>query len=162
MVAVDRTRMAQAKERRATLPPTVCKTCLIEKPTLSFSPTGQSQTISKECNQCRRSRARRKFRAEHGRSTPHWREVWQAMKRRNKNGVMISATWFRDNIYCKPCVYCDHPAPSTADRIDNRVGYTETNIVSACVMCNVSRGYIFTSEEMFVIGPYLRGVLNAR
>ena len=44
-----------------------------------------------------------------------------------------------DKITAEPCFYCQRPAPSGVDRIDNHLGYEASNVVSACSACNYAK-----------------------
>lgn len=44
------------------------------------------------------------------------------------------------------CKYCDTPESLGVDRINSKLGYIETNVVSCCSMCNKMK-FTFTSEE---------------
>lgn len=46
----------------------------------------------------------------------------------------------------------------TVDRIDNKKGYTLENIQRICFLCNAIKGLWFTSEEMKILGTYIREI----
>ena len=67
----------------------------------------------------------------------------------------------------KKCVYCGIPEDDlihmgnyyyekcdrlTVDRKDNSVGYKEGNIVLSCYRCNMTKGDVFSFDEMVEIG----------
>ena len=56
------------------------------------------------------------------------------------------------------CTYCGGSLPKTGhgfDRINNAVGYIESNIVACCFRCNLIRGTNLSYEEMKALGPAL-------
>lgn len=62
-----------------------------------------------------------------------------------------------------PCFYCGTIDDKRGlDRIDNSLGHTKANTVSACWTCNRVRGSDFTQQEMLIIGPVVRKILNDR
>lgn len=63
----------------------------------------------------------------------------------------------------KPCTYCREPIETIGlDRIDNSKGYTVSNIVSCCTLCNITRGDRFTHQEMKdYIGPTIARIRRA-
>lgn len=60
-----------------------------------------------------------------------------------------------------PCVYCGGQSASF-DRIDNGSGHTEDNCIPACGLCNMTRGNRFTVDEMKLIGPVIRQIMDTR
>lgn len=49
----------------------------------------------------------------------------------------------------QPCFYCGTPANplNGIDRLDNAIGYTETNTVPCCKVCNWGKGDKLSSSE---------------
>lgn len=57
------------------------------------------------------------------------------------------------------CYYCSGPLDPTGsglDRIDNTQGYTETNVVACCGLCNKVKRDYFTIEEMVILGGVIK------
>ena len=44
------------------------------------------------------------------------------------------------------CVYCGKAGPGGIDRVDNALGYTESNCVSACTTCNIAKKTLTLDE----------------
>ena len=74
-------------------------------------------------------------------------------------------TWY--NLQPKHCVYCNIPELDlkhmgnyyfdkcdrlTVDRMDNSIGYRNDNIVLSCYRCNMTKGDVFSFDEMVEIG----------
>lgn len=112
-------------------------------------------------------KSKRKESAKKHRQSEKGRVVWliQAYKRIDKSKSMnceITRTWFMDNIFNHPCIYCGDYERIGCDRIDNSIGHTPENVVPCCADCNVSRMNRFTFNEMLVIGRAIRKVKVAR
>jgi hypothetical protein len=63
------------------------------------------------------------------------------------------------------CVYCGFQLPKTGsclDRIDNRDGYQPHNVVPCCTECNLTRGDMYTHQEMRILGESIRALKLAR
>ena len=60
------------------------------------------------------------------------------------------------------CIYCGTTQDLGLDRIDNSIGHIPSNCVPACIHCNMVRGNRFSHQEMFVLGPSIRKVIDAR
>lgn len=72
-----------------------------------------------------------------------------------------------ENLIKMPCEYCglsnDVEAGAGLDRLDNNCGYVVGNVVSCCVLCNLTRADNFTPEEMRIyIGPAIAAVRRER
>lgn len=75
----------------------------------------------------------------------------------------LTTKWFRENIQCKPCHYCQRSdVRMGCDRMDNTRGHTTDNVVPACKDCNFARGDRFTYEEAIILGATIRAILAAR
>jgi hypothetical protein len=75
----------------------------------------------------------------------------------------LDATWFRENIECKPCFYCGSMASRNGcDRINNKLGHTKKNVVACCWTCNVVRGDRFSHAEMMILGQSIHAIKKAR
>lgn len=69
------------------------------------------------------------------------------------------------SVLSKPCTYCEGPLALTGggiDRIDNKIGYIASNIISACAVCNWLRHDIFAFEEMKDIGAVVKKIRAMR
>ncbi len=66
----------------------------------------------------------------------------------------------------RPCHYCrlanDVEAGRGLDRLDNTKGYTPSNVVPCCSLCNMTRGARFTPREMVLIGRAVRLIRQQR
>ena len=73
------------------------------------------------------------------------------------------------------CLYCSRTADElitkknnirkevmTTERIDNSLGYSQSNCVSACYDCNRIRGDRFSYNEMLKIGETIKGLYTLR
>ena len=59
----------------------------------------------------------------------------------------ISLDYFK-SFWGKPCYYCgDDNGHNGVDRVNNKKGYEEGNIVSCCVGCNFAKGHRFTAKQ---------------
>ena len=80
-----------------------------------------------------------KFGYVHGRETQNSRirsYKRAAKKRRFEWGLTTIAAY---QLMESPCCYCGAGAPNGIDRVDNKLGYTTTNVVPCCNMCNVAK-----------------------
>ncbi len=65
----------------------------------------------------------------------------------------------------KPCFYCDNllgqksVSGSGLDRLDSNLGYTESNVVSCCIICNQMKSNCLTVEETKVAA---QAIINFR
>ena len=56
----------------------------------------------------------------------------------------------------KPCSYCDDTdCRMTVDRVDNDLGHLTTNVVPACIRCNLTRGNM-PYEAWLVVAPGMK------
>lgn len=66
----------------------------------------------------------------------------------------------------KPCHYCGSPHLEQSgrglDRLNNKNGYHNDNVVSCCPECNMVRNNIFTPEEMRLLGEVIHKIKLAR
>lgn len=69
---------------------------------------------------------------------------------------------FMINIFNSKCVYCQSEERIGCDRIDNNIGHIKSNCVPCCPYCNVARSDNFTHEEMFILGPTIRKIMELR
>lgn len=74
----------------------------------------------------------------------------------------LTPEWVLDNIIDKPCHYCGSSVKIGADRIDNAIGHTQTNVIPACPLCNRTRSNRFTVEEMKQIGEVIARIRKQR
>lgn len=82
-----------------------------------------------------------------------------------KRGLVsdITGPWMLENIFGKPCVYCERIANNMGcDRIDNSFGHTTSNCVPCCPECNTCRMDVFSHDEMKIIGKTIRAVIDSR
>lgn len=48
---------------------------------------------------------------------------------------------FVEEMIAKPCAFCcDDTTRMTMDRIDNSLGHLQSNVIQACIRCNLTRG----------------------
>jgi 5-methylcytosine-specific restriction endonuclease McrA len=75
-------------------------------------------------------------------------------------GIMNSRN---DCVYCGlPFVEEDAMRKKTRDRKDPKGGYTVENVVLACYRCNVVKNSVITYEEMLILGPIIRDLIENR
>lgn len=74
----------------------------------------------------------------------------------------LDLDWWERHIIGKRCTYCGTKDQIAADRIDNNLGHTKSNCIPACHTCNMVRGNRFTVEEMKLIGPVIRQIMDNR
>lgn len=77
-------------------------------------------------------------------------------------GFDLTLDWFLENIYNKPCFYCEEVGKSGCDRIDNSIGHIMSNVVPCCDMCNTTRMDNFTHDEMIKIGKTIKLIKTNR
>ena len=59
----------------------------------------------------------------------------------------------------RKCTYCGiEEVVMTIDRMDNTIGYTDSNCCIACMFCNGWKSDQFSAEEMKIIGRAVRRV----
>lgn len=69
----------------------------------------------------------------------------QRIYKRYKKGAVVRGVSFDldMNTFFKlkndPCYYCGHPAPNGIDRVNSGGGYTNTNTVPCCYICNLMK-----------------------
>lgn len=71
------------------------------------------------------------------------------------------------SIVSQGCSYCKVPLDgetgTSLDRIDNDKGYTLSNVVACCGLCNITRNRLYShSEFLKYIAPAIRAVRNER
>lgn len=112
------------------------------------------------CISCRRERDRLKQRTINGRFSFS-----------RSNARIVGKQWLLTldeygEIVQQPCRYCsmaNNRSGVGLDRLDNKIGYMSSNVVSCCVECNVARGNNFSVDEMVkYIGPAIRIAKLAR
>lgn len=67
----------------------------------------------------------------------------------------------------RPCHYCNrslNPTGSGLDRISNNknFGYTSTNVVPCCAVCNIIKSNHFSHEEMMELSESIRMIFSRR
>lgn len=140
-----------------------CNRCKETKPVQKFNTrkvNGKTYYQS-QCRKCRKNQAkeagwtnpdtenerkiRRNARASRDRTIPERRAYYILQDTKNsdrKKGLLCDLT----NEYVTeklklPCHYCgDIGNMITLDRIDNRIGHVRSNLLPACVPCNLTRG----------------------
>lgn len=83
-------------------------------------------------------------------------------KRFSQIGQM-SLSDYEKILHNSKCIYCNAKMPSTGvglDRIDNKIGYIVSNVVTCCGRCNVFRGAGISFEDMLKLKPLLRKLQN--
>lgn len=68
---------------------------------------------------------------------------------------------FGKNAHLKSGINGDGQLAATGhgfDRINNAIGYTESNVVACCWRCNIVRGTKLSHEEMKLLGPTLKTI----
>jgi 5-methylcytosine-specific restriction endonuclease McrA len=93
----------------------------------------------------------------HGMATPDRAAGWNKLPYKVLYQIMHSRT---DCIYCH--IPFDEDHQRTRDRKDSSVGYTADNVVLACRTCNVVKNNILTYDEMLVLGPIVRNMIENR
>jgi len=57
------------------------------------------------------------------------------------------------------CVYCGiNQNVMTIDRKDNNIGYIKSNCVTACWLCNRTKGHILSYDEMLIFGEAVKKI----
>lgn len=81
-----------------------------------------------------------------------------------KRGRVFGLTndWVLENIIKKPCVYCGDTENVGCDRVDNKKGHTNDNVVPCCASCNTTRGDNFTHFEMLELGDTIKQIKHKR
>lgn len=76
----------------------------------------------------------------------------------------LSFTGFK-KLLRQPCTYCERQLKETGiglDRIDNKRGYSKSNVLSCCGVCNRIRSNKFNVHEMKHIGYILKRIYRNR
>ena len=99
------------------------------------------------------------------------RVLWNYRRVAREKGVAFTLT-LKDFTWliAQPCHYCGKPPLQKdrnflyngLDRKDNKKGYTRTNVVPACKICNSIKGQYLTYGEMLLIGSTLIGYRKTR
>lgn len=90
--------------------------------------------------------------------------AYREMDRKKGLEFNITDEFTKDMIF-KPCVYCGGFSDSGyngLDRVNNDIGHTVENCVTACKECNNARNRYFSFEEMMVIGSAIASVRKSR
>lgn len=67
-----------------------------------------------------------------------------------------------NEIFNKPCIYCNSIENIGCDRINNNLGHLKTNVVPCCRICNTTRMNNFSHEEMFLLGQVIQKINKFR
>lgn len=113
---------------------------------------------------------RNKYRTENARGI--FDVLKQGSKKRNIEFLLDRDSfeiWY--NLQEKKCFYCERTKDEvlstdkimqikcnrlTIDRVDNSIGYLESNLVLCCKRCNSIKGNYFNKEEMLLIGKIIK------
>jgi len=81
-----------------------------------------------------------------------------------KKGLQFDLTleWFIENIFTKPCFYCQEIGNNGCDRIDNSLGHLIANVVPCCDICNTTRMDNFNHKEMIELGKVIHLIKSKR
>lgn len=161
----------------------VCCRCGEAKPREGYgtrtTPTGRSYRLTR-CGTCeykrklekearnpesaaiRNKRHQETQRAQHAarRLDPSWtariivKDARQSDRRKGRENNLTAE--FVEKLIADGCHYCgDDQIRMTTDRIDNLIGHVETNVLPACIRCNMIRGSM-PFEAWMVIAPSIR------
>lgn len=134
----------------------VCNKCKIPKDTLEFDKRYDREQLRKTCKVCRSSR-------RHERNKDNYNLKRKEICDENKNRRKINPNRFIledsrrsdkkkgfsndltkefiESIITNGCRYCgETKLRMTLDRIDNSIGHLQSNVVPACIRCNLARG----------------------
>lgn len=125
-----------------------CTICCFVFPIADF--VGQKEgVITKSCIRCRndnkkqdakRDKVHREALARIADQKPD-RKYKQYIKRANRINIAFELSKEKFNeIIAKECYYCDEKENNGIDRLDSLMGYTESNCVSCCKICNYLKG----------------------
>ncbi len=160
----------------------VCTRCSTEKPQEEFyKQVGGKLGKSSHCKPCRKNTTRlwntknkasldEKRRAWHVNNRERSRKQSRDWAKKNTRKMVYRSITHRDRkrgfssftyeeyiaFQGEPCHYCGFLSTGW-DRIDNSIGHVVSNVVPACVLCNLTRGDRWTFAEMETyIGPAIR------
>lgn len=89
----------------------------------------------------------------------YWaRKRWILMAKARRKGLAFDLT-LNDVVILRTdrCMYCDSLNEfMTIDRKDNSIGYLKVNCVTACYLCNSTKGDVLTFEQMLCLGNTIR------
>lgn len=91
----------------------------------------------------------------------------QAFKKYNsiRKGSLIRGMEFNLTLqeylpfYNSSCFYCGAPGQISLDRLDSSLGYTKSNVVTCCGICNIMKGtlsqhdFIFQCKKIVAVSP---------
>lgn len=140
-----------------------CSSCGQNKPLDQFDTTkpkkNRRATLLCYCKPCRRAIKLKKISTSHGR----FMSAIRTAKRRGLSWDIKEEDFSK--LIKQVCFYCGRPLCSTGcglDRIDNKKGYSDTNVVPCCGRCNTTRGARFTHTEMILLAETIKKIDSAR
>lgn len=71
--------------------------------------------------------------------------------------VTLSLEDYKTLVRPNSCHYCSNPLPESGhalDRKDNSQGYTRSNVVPCCGLCNMTKGRFISYDEMLILIQY--------
>lgn len=140
--------------------PNRCAHCLQDKPLNEFPLRGHNR--HPYCRDCKKALFRSKA-SEYGAKLPHrfYRSKWRALNERKLPWELTFEEYV--TLLNKTCYYCQKELIGTntgigLDRIDNRKGYTSSNVLPCCGECNYLRQDLFTVEETYAAAQAIKQV----
>jgi hypothetical protein len=117
----------------------LCKECDRQRATSAYHVHEQPTEIERERRKETKSAWEKKRRRDPTkRSYIIWRDS-RASDRRNGRANDLTIP-FIESLVCQGCAYCGETTlKMTLDRVDNKVGHLQCNVVPACVRCNYLR-----------------------
>jgi hypothetical protein len=107
------------------------------------------------CNKCKQAREKTYIKIdERGLGLKIGRWILEDSRRSDKKkGLSNNLTReFIDLEISKGCSYCGEASiRMTLDRIDNTVGHLQSNVVPACIRCNLTRGNMPYKAWLFLV-----------
>ena len=122
------------------------------KPIKSFSKITNKSCRRRVCNKCKNAHDTTKNKRRLGLNVGRW-ILNDSRKSDKKKGLANDLTrGFIDLEISKGCSYCGEiDIRMTLDRIDNTIGHLQSNVVPACIRCNLTRGNMPHKAWLFLV-----------
>lgn len=131
-----------------------------------------------ECKACHKNNGVKRIRENYLNPNRVFTSLLNNARKRNINFDIDKETfqnWYKQNDKCSYC-FIDKESQyilrnkwtpyknkdcykMSVDRINSKIGYNIDNMVLCCTMCNVTKGYLISYDEMKVIG---KSILNIK
>lgn len=116
-----------------------CKKCSVRRSTDRYNRKKTSPEYRSRRNEYEKNRSSKQRRSGERREYYIVRDTKGSDRKKGRENNLTQK--FVATLVSQPCSYCgDTETRMTVDRIDNSIGHLETNVVPACIRCNLVRG----------------------